>query len=43
MAIFADASFTGIPASAAAFNKGERKVDCFLGSYFETYSVAVLQ
>lgn len=40
MATFADASFTGIPATAAAFNKGERGVDCFLGSYFETYTVA---
>ena len=40
-AIFANASFTGMPATAAAFNKGERSVDCFLGSYFETYSVAI--
>jgi len=40
-AIFANASFTGMPASPTAFNKGERSVDCFLGSYFETYSVAV--
>ena len=40
-AIFANASFTGMPATAAAFNQGERSVDCFLGSYFETYSVAI--
>jgi hypothetical protein len=40
-AIFANASFTGMTATAAAFNKGERSVDCFLGSYFETYSVAI--
>ena len=40
-AIFANASFTGMPATAAAFNKGERSFDCFLGSYFETYSVAI--
>ena len=40
-AIFANASFTSMPATAEAFNKGERTVDCFLGSYFETYSVAV--
>ena len=40
-AIFANASFTGMPADPTAFNKGERSVDCFLGSYFETYSVAV--
>jgi hypothetical protein len=40
-AIFANASFTGMPATSTAFNKGERSVDCFLGSYFETYSVAV--
>ena len=40
-AIFANASFTGMPATAAAFNKGERSLDCFLGSYFETYSVAI--
>jgi hypothetical protein len=40
-AIFANASFMGMPATAAAFNKGERGVDCFLGSYFETYSVAI--
>ena len=40
-AIFANASFMGMPATAAAFNKGERSFDCFLGSYFETYSVAI--
>ena len=40
-AIFANASFAGMPATAAAFNKGERSFDCFLGSYFETYSVAI--
>jgi hypothetical protein len=40
-AIFANASFTGMPAGPTAFNKGERSVDCFLGSYFETYSVAI--
>jgi len=40
-AIFANASFTGMPASPTAFNKGKRTVDCFLGSHFETYSVAV--
>jgi hypothetical protein len=40
-AIFANASFTGMPASPTAFSKGERSIDCFLGSYFETYSVSI--
>ena len=39
-AIFANASFTGMPATSEAFNRGERTFDCFLGSYFEHYSVA---